>query len=508
MIRKKNWWLALSLGLGLAFGAGRASAWQESSEKPGDKGGEKQVADELTDRIREVQQLFPRTKSGKMSPAQLDEAQEKLQALVDDKVPPAHLIMLRRGLVQQQLNAGRMQDALGHLLANIEFFRAEGKTAPEKAVQPLLMNLNLASNVLRDLGKVEEVAPLWRAALADADSAKATDPAGKSLVSDLRRGWVSILLDNGAPFDEARSIMQTNLTEARADHEAQPEDSAAATRLAEAMQLEIQVAHREGGDKHVPLEATLLGFLERQVEKHPNQPMILSMYLQRRAGQVSALARTDPEAALKSLTDYVALLNDLKEKSEGKVPLINRYLAQSKTLERMIESERKRLALIGQPAIPFEAEAWANGEALSSNDLQGKVVLLDFWAVWCGPCIATFPHLRDWNEKYGSRGFQVVGVTRYYQYGWDADAKRPSRSPDLSPEDERKALDQFAEHHQLKHPFAIMGEGSKFQEEYGVTGIPQAVLIDKKGIVRMIKVGSGDKNAHDLEELIEKLLAE
>ncbi|MFM7162473.1 MAG: hypothetical protein ACKO3P_19120, partial [Planctomycetaceae bacterium] len=92
------------------------------------------------------------------------------------------------------------------------------------------MNLNLASNVLREMGKVEEVAPLWRAALADADSAKATDPAGKSLVSDLRRGWVSKLLDNGAPFDEARSIMQTNLTEARADHEAQPEDSAAATR--------------------------------------------------------------------------------------------------------------------------------------------------------------------------------------------------------------------------------------------------------------------------------------
>ncbi|MFM8289907.1 MAG: hypothetical protein ACKOGA_24715, partial [Planctomycetaceae bacterium] len=130
MIRKKNWWLALSLGLGLAFGAGRASAWQESSEKPGDKGGEKQVADELTDRIREVQQLFPRTKSGKMSPAQLDEAQEKLQALVDDKVPPASLMMLRQGLVQQQLNAGRMQDALGHLLANVEFLRVEGKTAP------------------------------------------------------------------------------------------------------------------------------------------------------------------------------------------------------------------------------------------------------------------------------------------------------------------------------------------------------------------------------------------
>ena len=254
--------------------------------------------------------------------------------------------------------------------------------------------------------------------------------------------------------------------------------------------------------------ATLLGFLDRQLEKHPDSNVLLAMFLSQRSSQVRDLSRTDPEAALKSLADYVARLNELKDKTEGKSPLITQALAQSKSLERMIESERKRLALIGQPAIPFEAEAWANGEALSSNDLQGKVVLLDFWAVWCGPCIATFPHLRDWNEKYGSRGFQVVGVTRYYQYGWDADAKRPSRSPDLSPEDERKALDQFAEHHQLKHPFAIMGEGSKFQDEYGVTGIPQAVLIDKKGIVRMIRVGSGDKNAHDLEELIEKLLAE
>ncbi|MFN5300098.1 MAG: TlpA family protein disulfide reductase [Planctomycetaceae bacterium] len=504
MNRNQNWVLAALLGLGLASGTGRAFAWQET----GDKGGETETADAIADRLKAISELFPSQPNARMTPEKLDQAQEQLQALIDDKVPAPRLLVVRQRLAQQQLNAGRMQDALTHLLANIEMLTAEVKTSPAKVGQPLLLNLNLGSSALQRMGKFEEVAPLWRAALTAASSTEATDASSKGLVSGLRRGLVGALITVGAPGDEARSITQTNLTEARADYEAQPDDAQVASRLAEAMTLEIGVAQREGGDKHLPLVATLLGFLDRQLEKHPDSNVLLAMFLSQRSSQVRDLSRTDPEAALKSLADYVARLNELKDKTEGKSPLITQALAQSKSLERMIESERKRLALIGQPAIPFEAEAWANGEALSSNDLQGKVVLLDFWAVWCGPCIATFPHLRDWNEKYGSRGFQVVGVTRYYQYGWDADAKRPSRSPDLSPEDERKALDQFAEHHQLKHPFAIMGEGSKFQDEYGVTGIPQAVLIDKKGIVRMIRVGSGDKNAHDLEELIEKLLAE
>src|SRR2546425_993526 len=57
-------------------------------------------------------------------------------------------------------------------------------------------------------------------------------------------------------------------------------------------------------------------------------------------------------------------------------------------------------ALLGKPAPDFEADFALNGKPVKLADLKGKVVLLDFWAVWCVPCVSAFPHLRDWNAEY------------------------------------------------------------------------------------------------------------
>ena len=170
-----------------------------------------------------------------------------------------------------------------------------------------------------------------------------------------------------------------------------------------------------------------------------------------------------------------------------------------------IAGSKKRAELVGKPHFPIEGATWLNGTPIMPEDLRGKVVLLDFWAVWCGPCIATFPHLRDWHDKYGDKGLVIIGVTRHYNYDWDSVANRPKRVEELPAETEDAATVAFLKHHELKHRIAVMPDND-FSAKYLVTGIPQAVIIDKQGNIRLIRVGSGEANAKALEETIRESL--
>ena len=138
-------------------------------------------------------------------------------------------------------------------------------------------------------------------------------------------------------------------------------------------------------------------------------------------------------------------------------------------------------------------------------------MVLDFWAIWCGPCRATFPHLREWHDKYADKGLVIIGLTRNYGYQWDDAAKRAVRAKpgtEANLETEKAMLDKFLAHYKLKHVIGIQNKGSKLAEFYGVTGIPHVVVIDRQGKVRLFRVGSGQKNAHDIEEMIKKLIGE
>ena len=265
--------------------------------------------------------------------------------------------------------------------------------------------------------------------------------------------------------------------------------------------------------KRIKLQQTPLADIEKQLADNPDNTEALANYIQKVTNEIGSLARSNPDEASKKLDAFKAGLAKVtaaakEAATKTQVTNADRTIA---SIERTIESSKKLVALIGQDAAPLKIETWVNGSPLTDADLKGKVVLLDFWAVWCGPCIATFPHLREWNEKYGDKGLVMIGLTRYYNYKWDAETKKAksvNKTTEMIPAaEEQEMLVKFAESYGLKHRFGVQPDNA-ISEYYGVTGIPHVVVIDQQGKVRLMKVGSGEENAKAIAAMLEKLLGE
>jgi len=251
-----------------------------------------------------------------------------------------------------------------------------------------------------------------------------------------------------------------------------------------------------------------LAEFEKKLLDHPSDPLALKRFETKLTMEVAPLVRGEPQEAQKKLDAGKAVLQKLGEiATDAAVKRqSDEVLRRLGALQRQLDSSKKLTELIGKPAAPLKVEAWINGAPLTDGDLKGKVVLLDFWAVWCGPCIATFPHLREWNEKYSDKGLVIIGLTQYYHFQWDAEAKKAAHASEKVTHDQEQAmLVEFARSHDLKHRFAIQADDS-LSDYYGVAGIPHVVVIDQQGIVRMMRIGSGEQNAKDLGELLESLL--
>ena len=136
--------------------------------------------------------------------------------------------------------------------------------------------------------------------------------------------------------------------------------------------------------------------------------------------------------------------------------------------------------LINHPAPALTVE-WSSDETITSlADLKGKVVVLDFWATWCGPCIASFPNVRELVAHYEGYPVAVVGVTSIQ--GTHYGAEGPIECKD-DPTKERSLMPGFMTEKEMTWP-VVFAKEEVFNPQYGVNGIPHVAIIAPDGTVR------------------------
>ena len=162
--------------------------------------------------------------------------------------------------------------------------------------------------------------------------------------------------------------------------------------------------------------------------------------------------------------------------------------SSNEQIQKMGESFAGTLRRLSLPGNPMEISGTLlNGKPFDQKTLAGKVVLVDFWATWCGPCVAEIPNVLEQYEKYHKDGFEVVGI---------------------SLDQEREALEKFVTEQKL--PWPILFEepkGDGWQHPlatfYGISGIPTVVLIGRDGKVITLDA-RGEKLGERLDAIFKK----
>lgn len=139
-----------------------------------------------------------------------------------------------------------------------------------------------------------------------------------------------------------------------------------------------------------------------------------------------------------------------------------------------------------QPAPSFDLES-LDGSRFNSKALAGKVVLVDFWATWCAPCIAEIPHWNELYTRYKDQGLVVLGMT--IRSGWASDIK-----PDV-------------QRLKILYP-VVVGNDDVEQGFGGIWGFPTTFLVNRKGQIYKKYIGSAPNKETQIEADIQKLLAE
>ncbi|MGI8788195.1 MAG: TlpA disulfide reductase family protein [Pyrinomonadaceae bacterium] len=131
-----------------------------------------------------------------------------------------------------------------------------------------------------------------------------------------------------------------------------------------------------------------------------------------------------------------------------------------------------------------------DGNTFKLEDKKGKVVLVNLWATWCGPCLAEMPEIAAMYEKNKDRGFEVIGLD----------------SDDESVDDVKKKAEELKVNYKLG--FADGKMLSEFIKITRLQGIPQTIIINREGKMTFAVGGGGQRVVEKMKEAVEKTLSE
>jgi thiol-disulfide isomerase/thioredoxin len=143
--------------------------------------------------------------------------------------------------------------------------------------------------------------------------------------------------------------------------------------------------------------------------------------------------------------------------------------------------KREHTALEGKPMPALEVSGWVNGQ-VATEQMKGKVVVVDFYATWCGPCMAAIPHNNEMLKKYKDQGLVIVGV--------------------CTSANGQEKMNQVAKDRGMEYPTARDPQ-LKSQKTWAVHYYPTYAIMDRKGIVRAVGVKTSS-----VEDVVKKLLDE
>jgi len=198
-------------------------------------------------------------------------------------------------------------------------------------------------------------------------------------------------------------------------------------------------------------------------------------------GQAPAiLSRVKTQAADKNVFVRVDILQEDLDELESMVPIPGQRQESGANLSV------KKDPLIGKKAPNFES-VLLDGSKFELSEQKGKVVVLDFWATWCGPCVKALPELIEKTSQFDKKDVVVVAVNQG---------------------ETRKMISTFLKKKKLQGLTVALDKKQNIGRDYKVQGIPKTVIIDQEGIIRHVEVGFAEKTATRIRTEISNLLAE